>query len=120
MYDYREAVKSDIMDYIREFKASGATKGGICEMLGVSPATVYRYTRETAPVAKICPHCGETLPHNAKFCFMCGERLKTPREKLIDRVNAAMRNFNLLPEAARDSTMATMRDVISFLSALED
>ena len=116
----RKRIDEKVIAEIREFKASGATKGEICEMLGVSPATVYRYTRETAPVAKICPHCGETLPHNAKFCFMCGERLKSPREKLIDRVNAAMRNFNLLPEAARDSTMATMRDVISFLSALED
>jgi predicted amidophosphoribosyltransferase len=114
------AIDPAIIAEIRELRANGATYKELREAYGVGAATIAKYCATTKPATKTCPRCGEALPDNAKFCFICGERLKTPREQLIDRVNSAMRNFNLLPEAARDSTMATMRDVIKFLNALED
>jgi hypothetical protein len=109
-----------IIAEIRELRANGATYRELKEAYGLSSGTIAKYCAEKAPADKACPRCAEALPHNARFCFICGERLKTPREQLIDRVTAAMRTFNLLPEAARDCTLATMRDVIAYLSALED
>lgn len=114
------AIDPAIIAEIRELRANGATYKELRDAYGVGSATIAKYCAATKPPTKACPRCGEGLPDNAKFCFICGERLKTPREQLIDRVTAAMRTFNLLPEAARDCTMSTMRDVIAYLSALED
>lgn len=82
---------------------------------------------ESAPVMhsftdKVCrdPHCGERLPHNARFCFTCGRKQLTQREEIMERLSAVIGDFRFFPEHTRDRDMAAVRDAMRFLSELTD
>jgi hypothetical protein len=85
-----------------------------------SPAPAVKVSPAARPAAateavKTCPHCGETLPAKARFCFMCGKVPKTEREQLIERVERLTSAFKFVPDNQRDEAICTINATLSFL-----
>lgn len=120
------ALAQEKIDEIRKLRAEGKSYAAIGRAVGVSDVTAARYSGDvevdTASYAEsgiVCPECGEPLPKRAKFCFMCGAKIMTAREKLALRVSTLRRIYGLLPEAERDETISVLNDVLAFLDGKE-
>lgn len=117
------------VEEIRRLRAEGMSYAAIGRTVGVSDVTAARYCGgiekkkreqpEPEPTIK-CPACGEELPQRAKFCFMCGTKIMTKREKLALRVSTIRSVYDLLPDDRRDEFMSVMNDVLAFLDNKEE
>lgn len=107
----------------REMRKAGLSYVQIASRLGVSANCVHKYCVDVqvdVPNAPHCPKCGQVLPVGAKFCYMCGIRIFTDREKIILDLER-MRNFAMLiPETSRDFAMEVINKAVAYLKRLED
>lgn len=121
------ALTPEKIEEIRKLRASGMSYAAVGRAAGVSDVTAARYSGDvdvsTASYAEsgvCCPTCGEPLPKRAKFCFMCGAKIMTAREKLALRVSTLRSIYSFLPESKRDETIAVLNDVLAFLDGKEE
>lgn len=120
------AVTEEKVQEMRKLRSTGMSFAAIGGKCGVSDVTAARYTRDVEIVENFaetgvnCPACGEKLPKRAKFCFMCGEKILSEREKLALRVSTLRRIYSFLPEQMRDSTIEVLNDVLAFLDGKEE
>ena len=119
-------ISEEKISQMRKLRATGMSFAAIGGKCGVSDVTAARYTRDVEIVEPFadtgvkCPDCGEKLPKRAKFCFMCGAKLLSEREKLAVRVSTLRRIYSFLPEQMRDSTIEVLNDVLAFLDGKEE
>lgn len=115
-------ITSPTPDRIAEFKAlrdAGYSIRAISEKTSFSYSTVSKYLRQTAAEKK-CPKCGQLLPPPAHFCFICGTKILTQRESIIENLARTRDSFALIPSNARDAFISAVNGAISYLEGLPD
>ena len=122
-----KGLSQETIQEIRRLRAEGRSYAAIARAVGVSDVTVARHSGDvevdTAAYVEsgvCCPECGEPLPSRAKFCFMCGAKLLSEREKLALRVSTLRSIYSFLPEHMRDSTIQVLNDVLAYLDKPEE
>ena len=91
-----------------------STVSYIAEKMG---ATTRRPKTKRDVVAKVCTACKKTIEvKGAKYCCFCGADIRSPREHLISRIEAAMPKLKYLPEGVRDDMHTLLIDVKNELS----
>jgi transcriptional regulator len=109
----------------RKLRASGMSYVKIAKKLGTSDNGIRLYCQDVKPTVapldnKLCPECGEALPQKARFCFMCGTRILTEREKIVQELDHMRNIIMFIPENRRDSVMDAVNHAIKYLKSLED
>lgn len=71
-------------------------------------------------VAKVsevkCPNCRATGHYKgAKFCYKCGDDIRTESDILRERLGKLVGDFVFLPESVRDSAYTVIQDTIDYL-----
>lgn len=114
-------------EQIKILRKTGMSRSDIAKELGVSPMSVTRYSRdvedstpELVETGVRCEQCGEPLPKRARFCFICGTKIMSEREKLALRVSTLRRIYSVLPEAMRDEAVSVLNDVLAYLDKEEN
>ncbi|MBQ7318688.1 MAG: SPFH domain-containing protein [Clostridia bacterium] len=86
-YTYQEERKFDVMQAAAENKGTAGGMIGAGVGLGVGLGVMDEARRTTAstmgqqgaapaaPATRSCPHCGQSIPKQAKFCPECGQQL---------------------------------------------
>lgn len=122
-----KGLSQETIQEIKRLRAAGRSYAAIGRAVGVSDVTAARYSGDVEVDAAAyvesgvcCPECGEPLPAKAKFCFMCGAKLLTEREKLALRVSTLRSIYSFLPEHVRDSTIQVLNDVLAYLDKPEE
>lgn len=64
---------------------------------------------------KICPKCGRESGKDARFCWFCGESLRTQEESLIQKMESVLSLLPLLPSSSANTVTDAVRDVIAYL-----
>lgn len=59
-------------------------------------------------------------PPQAHFCFICGTKILTEREKVIEQLSSIRGSFALVPENARDRFMNAVNTAIRYLEGLDE
>lgn len=69
---------------------------------------------------KVCRKCGhaESNP-KACFCSMCGSKMKTEADLLIDDLHYIAELTQFLPQSTRDKTIATVNKTVAYIRAAE-
>lgn len=104
----------EVQSKILDMRDAGYTYRQIQSEVGCSSATIYKILKEREG-QKVCPKCGEILPHNAKFCFVCGTKILTKREWAAEDLAHIADLYKFLPETARDEFIRAIRAAISML-----
>ena len=108
----------------RKLRAAGVNYREIARRLGTSDNGIRTYCVDIKPNVvpqdvKHCPECGEALPQKAHFCFMCGTRILSEREKVVQNLCNLRKIAMLIPETSRDKAMSAVNDAIQYLEKLE-
>lgn len=91
-----------------------STVSCIAEKMG---ATTRRPKTRRDVAQKICPTCKKTIEvKGAKYCCFCGADIRSPREHLIARIEAAMPKLKYMPDGLRDDMHTLLIDVKNELS----
>lgn len=111
------------IEEIRGLHRAGFSNREIAEKTRRSLGTINKYTHlpETDnPPEKQCQKCGQMLPPPAHFCFICGTKILTQRESVIEKLARTRDSFALIPSNARDAFIAAVNGAISYLEGLPD
>ena len=73
-----------------------------------------------SPNLKKCPKCGQSLPPQAHFCFICGTKILTQRESIIENLVRTRDSIALIPSNASDAFISAVNGAISYLEGLPD
>lgn len=98
---------------------SGFSNAEIQEKTGRSDFVIRKYIRQKTEIKK-CPKCGQVCPPQAHFCFICGTKILTEREKVIEQLSSIRGSFALVPENARDRFMNAVNTAIRYLEGLDE
>lgn len=109
----------------RKLRAAGMPYVQIAKRLGTSDNGIRMYCLDVKPNVvpqdgKCCPDCGQALPKEARFCYMCGARILTEREKIVQELEHMRNIIMFVPENRRDSVMDAVNHAIKYLKSLED
>lgn len=104
----------EVQSQILNMRDAGYTYRQIQSEVGCSSATIYKILKEREG-QKVCPKCGEILPPNAKYCFVCGTKILTQREQVAEDLAHIADLYKFLPETARDEFIRAIRAAISML-----
>ena len=120
----RARLSDETVAKARELRATGMSYTQIARELGTSDNGIRKYCMDVCvpafPLGEVhCPDCGELLPPQAKYCYMCGTRIYTEKEKLIRSLERMRGIVMLLPETSRDTTLTTINNTIKYLESLE-
>lgn len=74
----------------------------------------------TSPLKRSAPNAGNCCPPQAHFCFICGTKILTQRESVIEQLAHTRDSFALIPSNARDAFIAAVNGAISYLEGLPD
>ena len=111
------------IEEIRGLHRAGFSNREIAEKTGRSLGSINNYVKaqgsDKSPEKK-CPKCGQLLPHQARFCFICGTKILTQRESVIEQLSHTRDSFALIPSNARDAFIAAVNGAISYLEGLPD
>lgn len=111
------------IEEIRGLHRAGFSNREIAEKTGRSLGSINNYVKaqdNDKPPEKKCPKCGQLLPPQAHFCFICGSKILTQRESVIEQLSGIRGSFTLVPSNARDSFIAAINGAISYLEGLPD
>lgn len=127
MDDMRKPLSDDKIAKARELRASGMSYVQIGKEVGASDVCVRTYcmdidvdTKRKMPEAVCCPSCEQKLPRKARFCYMCGTKILTEKEKVIQNLEKVRNLVVFLPETRRDSTLEAINNAVKYLKSLED
>lgn len=99
---------------------SGLSNAEIREKTGRSSFVIRKYILQNEKIKK-CPKCGQACPHpQAHFCFICGTKILTEREEVIEQLSYIRGSFALVPEKARDRFMNAANTAIRYLEGLDE
>jgi predicted RNA-binding Zn-ribbon protein involved in translation (DUF1610 family) len=88
----------------------------IAKEVGVSDSTVGKIIKSrNAATSKICPNCKRESGREARFCFFCGNDIRSREELLLLRVQSLRGMIVHLPENARADFDATTREIMGYL-----
>lgn len=89
----------------------------IGERVGLSHYTVVRIARSnpTDEGLKSCPCCGIKSKKDARYCWWCGNDIRSEADKLLERVVSMRAMIHHLPENMRREFDDVTRDVIKYL-----
>ena len=109
----------------RRLRATGMPYLAIAKTLGTSDNGIRRYCEDVLinqmpPMPLSCPDCGQALPKEARFCYMCGTKILTEREKIVRDLEHLRNIVMFIPETRRDSTLQTINGAVKYLKNLED
>ena len=111
------------IEEIRGLHRAGFSNREIAEKTGRSLGSINNYVKgqdnEKSPEKK-CPKCGQLLPPQAHFCFICGVKILSQRESVIEKLSDIRNSFALVPPNVRDSFIAAINGAISYLEGLPD
>lgn len=111
------------IEEIRGLHRAGFSNREIAEKTGRSLGSINNYVKaqdnDKSPEKK-CPKCGQLLPPQAHFCFICGVKILSQRESVIEKLPDIRNAFALVPPNARDSFIAAINGAISYLEGLSD
>ncbi len=111
------------IEEIRGLHRAGFSIREIAEKTGRSLGSVSNYVKpqdNDKPSEKKCPKCGQLLPPQAHFCFICGTKILTERESIIENLAHTRDSFALIPSNARDAFISAVNGAISYLEGLPD
>lgn len=67
---------------------------------------------KTRAAKKTCPNCKVALEiKGARFCYMCGSDVRSPKELLIERIVGIRSKFKLMPENVREELSQLLIDI---------
>lgn len=104
----------EVQSQILDMRDAGYTYRQIQSEVGCSSATIYKILKEREG-QKVCPKCGEILPPNAKFCFLCGTKILTAGEQICEHLHKILDHYKFIPETARDNFIHTIRAAIAYI-----
>lgn len=111
------------IEEIRGLHRAGFSTREIEEKTGRSLGSINNYVKaqdnDKSPEKK-CPKCGQSLPPQAHFCFICGVKILSQRESVIEQLAHTRDSFALIPSNARDAFIAAVNGAISYLEGLPD
>lgn len=111
------------IEEIRGLHRAGFSNREIAEKTGRSLGSINKYVKPQdngKPSEKKCPKCGQLLPTQAHFCFICGTKILTQRESIIENLARIRDSFALIPSNARDAFISAVNGAISYLEGLPD
>lgn len=69
---------------------------------------------------RTCPKCGNADNNTkAQFCYLCGAKLKTETEMLIDELSHIRGLTQYLPQAMRDRVLIAVNKTINYIKETE-
>lgn len=74
----------------------------------------------TSPLKRSVLNAGNCCPPQAHFCFICGTKILTQRESIIENLARTRDSFALIPSNARDAFISAVNGAISYLEGLPD
>ena len=101
------------------------TRSTVCKTaigLGAAPRLVKEYPKTHAPArakqsCKICSACKKRVNlSEAMYCPYCGQDIRTPAQRLVLRITAAMPKTKLLPDDCRDEFQQLFIDIKAILT----
>ena len=125
---YSDEFKQAVIDrYV-----AGETMRDLCEEVGINVATGFMWLEKAGVATKInkkgnkgskarvCHKCGNT-DHNGKamYCCMCGAKLKSDADFLIDDINYIADMTQFFPASTRDKIIATVNKAVAYIKAAE-
>ena len=88
----------------------------IAKEVGISDATVGKIIKERkASTAKICTKCLHESGTGARFCFWCGNDIRSKEELLLLKVEKLRGMIVHLPENVRADFDADTREIMDYL-----
>lgn len=105
------------MEIAKEIKRSPQTVANFLDRTGIKPIKHYEST-QNADKNKACPHC-KAKNHNkgARFCWKCGNDIRSEAAVLSERVSKLLRDVMLMPESVRNEASDTLQAVMKHLQA---
>lgn len=74
----------------------------------------------TSPLKRSVLNADNRCPPQAHFCFICGVKILSQRESVIEQLAHTRNSFALIPSNARDAFIAAVNGAISYLEGLPD
>lgn len=104
----------EVQSQILDMRDAGYTYRQIQSEVGCSSSTIYKILKEREG-QKVCPKCGDILPPNAKFCFVCGTKILTQREQVAEDLAHIADLIEMAARMARINSSRAIRAAISML-----
>lgn len=110
-------IKQEKIHQIYELWESGLhNKSEISRQVGVSEPTVSRLLKQREQTgAKVCPKCKRESRQDARFCYYCGNDLRSREELLAIKVEKLRSMILHLPENMRGEFDSTTREIMGYL-----
>ena len=94
---------------------SGMNKVEIGKRVGLSEAAVAKVVKHRPNGNKICPVCLKESNDGARYCWWCGNDIRSDADKLLERVVSMRPMIHHLPENMKSEFDGVTRDVIKYL-----
>lgn len=110
---------------------SGENMKDLCAEYGIDYSTGYAWLKEAGLSArktfkkkntqkKVCWKCGhEESNPQACFCSMCGSKLKTETDLLIDSLQYINKLTQFLPQTTRDEVITIVNKTVAYIKSVE-
>jgi hypothetical protein len=111
-----------------DLRKQGMSYLKIARALGCSDVTIRKYCLEyeqaeavktAAPVTNTCHTCGEVLPVRAKFCYMCGTRILSDAERLLNDLHHMRKRAADALELDREKLVSALDKAIAYIEVKE-
>ena len=114
---------------IEEMYAAGHEYDEIAKAIWRAPQTICNYLDKAGlrPIVRRgsrtqnkktdkCPHCGKTgQPKGARFCYHCGQDIRSESVILAERARKLLQVVQFLPENMKVETSDTVQAIIRYL-----